>query len=35
MMYQKEIDSATDNGDQSKSEADGVNTGAVYDNEEY
>jgi hypothetical protein len=34
MLYQKEKSSATDNGDQSKSEADGVNTGAVYDNEE-
>ena len=34
MVYQKEKSSATDNGDQSKSEADDVNTGAVYDNEE-
>jgi hypothetical protein len=34
LLYQKEKDSATDNGDQSKSEADDVHTGAVYDNEE-
>jgi hypothetical protein len=34
MLYQKEKSSATDNGDQSKSEADDVYTGAVYDNEE-
>jgi hypothetical protein len=34
MLYQKEKSSATDNGDQSKSEAEDVNAGAVYDNEE-
>jgi hypothetical protein len=34
MLYKKEKSSATDNGDQSKSEADDADTGAVYDNEE-
>jgi hypothetical protein len=34
ILYQKEIDSATGNGDQSKTpEADDADTGAVYDNE--
>jgi hypothetical protein len=34
MLFQKEKSSATDNGDQSKSEADEIDKGAVYDNEE-
>jgi hypothetical protein len=31
MLYQKEKSSATDNGDQSKSEADDADTGDTYD----